>query len=138
MKGFIYVVSILLWSAVCITGISAAGESTTTVSGKAYYDTATGHKYIQNDDLTYTEFSKRGKILRENVPNTTPLLVSGKYIIEVKPDHYLVYERRDNTRVIQQVRPASERHPEGWHCKQLVSAVNQTGAPTAEGYQPVD
>lgn len=107
-------------------------QNHTTATGKAYFDMATGHKYIQNSDNTYTEYSKKGKLLRNDVPNTQPLLTRGKYITELKADHYLVYEKNQNNIVAQQVLPATSKHPEGYKC---MMAVEKMEAGSAEAYE---
>ncbi|THB78226.1 MAG: hypothetical protein D3926_13730 [Desulfobacteraceae bacterium] len=96
--------------------------------GPAYFDTATGHKYLRNQDNTYTEFSRRGKVLKTSVPNTLPLLVSGRNIIELNKDSYLVYEKGFSSKTEQQVLPSWEKHPDNWQCKDvLFTADNVSG-----------
>jgi hypothetical protein len=88
--------------------------------GEAYFDVATGHRYIKNSDTTYAEFSKKGKLLRTNVPNTQPHLVNSKYITELTHESYLVYEKNSAEGITQQILPATTRHPEGWRCKEIL------------------
>lgn len=137
MKLMVYFLVIFL--TLTLSGIVTAGErSIQPAQANAYFDIATGHKYIKNPNATYSEYSKRGKLLRSDVPNTMPLLVSGKYIREMKQEHYLVYEKQLYNEVSQKVLPASSRHPEGWQCKQIVSPVQKARVETAEAYEPAD
>lgn len=95
------------------------------VTGHFYYDIATGHKYIKNPGTnTYREFSQRGKLLRHDVPNTLPLLVSNKYIREMKRDHYLLYEKVKYQKKELLVLSPEDNHPNGWVCKKLLVTMN--------------
>ncbi|WDP92788.1 MAG: hypothetical protein HUN04_24930 [Desulfobacter sp.] len=119
----------------CTTAVWAGDSPYPPASADGYYDIATGHKYIKNQDSTYTEYSKRGKLLRADVPSTSSLLVSGKYIYEMTDSHYLVYEKRQNNTVTQQVLPASSNHPEGWRCKHMLSRIQGNEMSIAEAYE---
>jgi len=133
------VIFLVIFLTLAFTGMALAGDSSyPPAQANAYFDIATGHKYIKNPDTTYSEYSKRGKLLRAAIPNTTPLLVSGKYVHEVTREHYLVYEKNQYNDVSQKVLPASSRHPDGWQCKQLVSKVQKAEMDTAEAYEPAD
>ncbi len=88
-----------------------------------YFDIATGHKYIQNSDGTYMEFSKKGDLLKNNLPNTMPLLVSGKYIRPLADGCFLLYERYEAGNHIQKVLPADQNHPGGWLAKDVLALV---------------
>jgi hypothetical protein len=137
MKHMVY--CLVFFLTLTFTGIALAGDfSLQPATADAYFDIATGHKYIKNKDTTYSEYSKRGKLLRSNVPNSLPLLISGKSIIEVTPKHYLVYEKHQNNDVAQKVLPASSKHPSGWECKQMVSTVQKVSVETAEAYGTVE
>ncbi len=127
MKGFLFV----LFLALTLTGTCLAGDnSIRPATAGTYYDTATGHKYIQNKDHTYSEYSQRGELLRSDVPSTQPLLSMGKHVIEVTPKLFLVYEKIIEQTLVQKVVPATASHPEGWQCKGLVSA--------ATAYEPAE
>lgn len=91
--------------------------------GDAYYDTATHHKYVRNPDDTYTEYSKKGKLLRSNVPNHLPLLTSGRYIYDLKPGDFMVYEKREKGKRRQQILPATQVHPAGWYAQGSLTAI---------------
>ena len=135
MKQMVYFFIIFL--TIAFTATVTAGEySFQPAQANAYFDIATGHKYIKNLNTTYSEYAKSGKLLRSDVSNTMPLLVSGKYIHEVTPDHFLVYEKKLNSGMSQKVLPASSRHPKGWRCKQMVSQVLRADIETAEAYEP--
>jgi len=137
MKQMVYFLVIFLTLA--FTGAVSAGDySFKPAQADAYFDIATGHKYIRNPDTTYSEYSKRGKLLRSDVPNTIPLLISGKYVHEVTKAHYLVYEKNKYNDASQKILPASSSHPEGWECKQMVSTVQNAGFDTVEAYEPPD
>ncbi len=129
---------LVLFLTIAFIGAAVAGEfSSQPATAKVYFDTATGHKYIKNQDATYAEYSKKGKLLRASLPNTMPLLVSGKYVLEVTGEHYLVYEKTQNNDVAQKILPAANGHPQGWQCKQMVSTVHKDELATAEAYEPI-
>ena len=93
-------------------------------TGDAYFDKATGHRYIKNSETTYAEFSKKGKLLRESLPNDQPHLAISKYIKEIQQDSYLIYERNSNQQKESIALPSHEKHPQGWSCtKLLLSAI---------------
>ena len=127
MKNLFCFIIILLF---CGIGGSAIGsESTIDMAlGDAYFDMATGHRYIKNSNTTYAEYSQRGTLLRTDVPNTQPHLVKSRYITQMDQDSYLVYEKNLTQGIVQQILPASSKHPEGWRCKQVMSL-------SAEGYE---
>lgn len=128
MKNLIYFIIIVLLS-YGIGGSAIGSESTMgMVTGGAYFDMATGHRYIKNTNTTYAEYSQRGVLLRIDVPNTQPHLVKSRYITQIDHDSYLVYEKNLTRGTAQQILPASSKHPEGWRCKQVMSL-------SAEGYE---
>ncbi len=94
-----------------------------TASG--YFDIKTGHKYIQNSNGSYTEFSRTGKLLRQDVPNTMPLLVSKKFVHPIEVSHLMVYKKRVSGTVQHLVLPASQPHPENWRCRAMVISGKQ-------------
>lgn len=91
--------------------------------GRVYFDIATSHRYIKNSDGTYTEYSKKGVLLNSDVPNTSRLLTSGKYIMDVSAKDYILYEKMDNGMKVQRLLEATSRHPDGWYCKELYASV---------------
>ena len=94
------------------------------VTGNFYYDIATGHKYIKNPGTdTYREYSQKGKLLRDAVPNNLPLLVMKKYIREMKRDHYLLYQKINYQRKELMVLSPEQDHPNGWVCKKLLVTI---------------
>ncbi|MCP3943817.1 MAG: hypothetical protein GY710_20380 [Desulfobacteraceae bacterium] len=96
-------------------------------TGKSYFDTTTGHRYIKNSDNTYNEYSQKGKLLRTDVLNTQPHLSESDRIAEINQDHYMMYEQHKNGELTRQILPASISHPEGWKCKQMMSTVKKPG-----------
>ncbi len=87
--------------------------------GSSYYDFRTGHKYYKNSDNTYSEYSKKGKMLRATVPNNLPLLISGKSIVDLNDQSYILYEKKLNGQIIQKTLNAKAEHPNGWYPKQV-------------------
>ncbi len=87
--------------------------------GSSYYDFRTGHKYFKNSDNTYSEYSKLGKMLRTNVPNNLPLLTSGKSIVDLNGQSYILYEKKSNGAILQKILTAMADHPQGWYPKQV-------------------
>jgi hypothetical protein len=92
-------------------------------TGSAYYDIATHHKYIKNPNTTYSEYSKKGKLLRKDVPSDLPLLTSGLYVFDLNPGDYIVYEKRQSGEIKALVLSAIETHPPGWYSKDSFSSV---------------
>ena len=128
-----------LFMALSFVPVTFAGNhAPSKATADAYFDIATGHKYIRNQNITYTEYSKQGKILRTGVPNTLPLLVSGKYIREIKTDHYLLYTKRLSNDKVQKILPALTGHPNGWKCEQIVSLRPGVDPSEPEAYEPID
>lgn len=126
---------IIALSAVAI-GPSFGGDTGQPIaSGASYFDTATGHKYIKNSNATYSEYSQKGKLLKSSVSNTQPNLASGQHVIEVDQAHFMVYEKKQNNMVVQQVMPVSNNHPQGWRSKQVVSAVKTPEIASAGAYK---
>jgi hypothetical protein len=117
-KLFCFIIIFLFWG---INTAAIGAESTKNMAmGEAYFDVATGHRYIKNSNTTYAEYSKRGKLLRTDVPNTQPHLAKSNYITELTHESYLVYEKYLNEGVVQQVLLASDKHPEGWRCEAIL------------------
>jgi len=88
-----------------------------------YYDMATGHQYIRNQDGTFSEYSRKGRLLKSSVPNTLPLLVRGKHIRSIDENSYIMYQRYKNNDFSTMVQPASQPHPmNGWRCFKLLSS----------------
>ena len=76
--------------------------------------------YIKNSNTTYAEYSKRGELLRTDVPNTQPHLAKSNYINELTHESYLVYEKTLSEGIVQQILPALGKHPEGWRCEEVL------------------
>lgn len=95
-----------------------------TATGSAYYDIATGHRYIRNPDGSYCEFSKKGQMLRPSVPNTSKLLTVGKYIYDISGKDYIVYEKKTTDKTLTEIIRATNGHPTGYSSRDLFSAVN--------------
>lgn len=134
MKHFIIFIGILIFSLILTNNAALAGSGQSPAQGQAYYDTATGHKYIRNADDTYSEYSKKGQLLRSDLNPTHPLLISGKYVQEVTPDTYLVYEKLENNTLQRQVLPAGSEHPDGWRCQELLTEIPDIHSDQVEAY----
>jgi hypothetical protein len=117
-KLFCFIIIFLFWG--INTAAIGAENKKDMAMGEAYFDVATGHRYIKNSNTTYAEYSKRGRLLRTDVPNTQPHLVKSNYITELTHESYLVYERYLSEGIVQQVLLASDKHPEGWRCKEIL------------------
>lgn len=92
-------------------------------TGPAYYDIATHHKYIRNLDTTYSEYSKRGKLLRKDIPNDFPLLTWGRYVFDLNSENYIEYEKRQDSETRKQVLFATQTHPPGWSSTNIFSSL---------------
>jgi len=103
----------------------AGDKKHSAVTGNFYFDIATGHKYIKNPGTnTYREYSQKGKLLRDEVPNNIPLLATNNYIREMKRDHYLLYQKVNYQRKELMVLSPDQNHPNGWVCKKLLITMN--------------
>ncbi len=91
--------------------------------GMAYYDSRTGHKYLKNSNNTYSEFAKKGKLLRTDVRNNLPLLTSGKTIFDLNTNDFILYEKKVDGQLIQQILNAMADHPKNWYPKQIFISV---------------
>ncbi|NOX33442.1 MAG: hypothetical protein GXP56_06855 [Deltaproteobacteria bacterium] len=119
MKKSINFIIFVLFITVSIT--AWGNEGIRSIATKAaYFDIATGHKYIKNSDNTYAEYSRKGKLLRRGVPNNLPLLISGRYIREMVSGSYLVYEKMEQNKIERQILPMSSKHPKSWRCKEIL------------------
>jgi hypothetical protein len=117
-KLFCFIIIFLFWG---INTTAIGFENTKDMAmADAYFDVATGHRYIKNSSATYAEYFKKGKLLRTDVPNTQPHLVKSKYITELTNESYLVYEKNLTEGIVQQILPASNKHPEGWRCQEII------------------
>jgi hypothetical protein len=100
--------------------LSSSAIADSIVNGSMYYDLATSNKYIKNSEITYAQYSKKGELLKDNVPNTQYHLNNSKYIVELDSSSYLVYEKNIDGKITEQVLPGYWNHPEGWRCKRIV------------------
>ena len=122
MRGFI----LLLVASFCLVlafNSYASDRKNSFATGEAYFDVATGHKYIKNSDSTYAEYSKKGELLRNYVPNNLPLLTTNKYIREITREWYLHYERKNNGSRESLLLTSNQTHPEGWSVKNILIPV---------------
>lgn len=103
---------------------AAQSNAPQAATGLIYYDVATGHKYIKNADQSYREYSRRGILLRESVPNSLPLLTSNKYIREVGEDNYFLYQKNGYLSDEITVLPIGKHPPAGWTCLKLLVSSN--------------
>lgn len=89
-----------------------------------YFDTATGHQYVKNSDTTYTEYSKRGYILRTDVPADQHNLLYGKWTHAVGKENYLLYEKTANGEIMTMTLPANNEPLVGWNCTKLLHCID--------------
>ena len=93
----------------------------THVNGKGYFDAATGHKYIKNDDGSYAEYTRKGQYLK-TVPSDLPLLTTSRNIHPITEDSYILYETTLDGKKAYLSMPGFDAHPEDYKtCKILVS-----------------
>lgn len=124
MKHFNFSILIFLFLGAII---SVNGYAKNPSMGDAYFDTATGHKYIKNSDHTYSEFARNGRLLKANVPGDQPHLVSSPKVVELDQDAYLVYEKFENNKTHVSILPSSAQHPDGWKSRQVLYSANTKG-----------
>ena len=89
------------------------------VQCNAYFDSATGHKYIKNTETSYAQYSRRGKLLNTSVPCTQPNLTKGEHIQPIEQGCYILYVKNQGTIQKQMILPAGSKHPSGWYSKKL-------------------
>jgi hypothetical protein len=105
-----------------VSTVSFDGENLI-ATGAAYYDIATGHKYVKDLNGTYTEYTQKGKVFRKSVPNNLALLTTNKYIRDFGESCYLLYERTVNNQTEIMVLRSTQGHPRGWKCKKMLTAM---------------
>ncbi len=98
----------------------AGQEETLRATALSYVDVKTGHKYIQNGNGSYKEFSRKGKLLRKNFSGTSALLVSGKNIRPIEDKCFLVYEKMNAGVLEHKILPGHTAHPKDWRCVGLI------------------
>lgn len=91
-----------------------------TATAQRYFDSATGHLYVRNPDNTYTEYSKRGSVLRTNVPADQYRLVHGKWTHAVGENHYLMYEKSSAGEIETVAIPVTNGPLVGYNCEKLL------------------
>lgn len=94
-------------------------------TANAYFDESTGHRYVKNSDNTYREYSLKGKLLRSDVPCYQPHLNLSRYISEMNNDNYLMYEKYEGQKRIQQILPSNETASDHWRCRKLFFSAKQ-------------
>ncbi len=135
MKKFQYIVMCLVFvfgiysSAIAADSTKNAAYSKKSnekpsVDAPLYFDSATGHQYVKNLDNTYTEYSKRGYVLRTDVPADQHNLLYGKWTHAVGKGNYLVYEKTANGEIMTMTLPANNEPRVGWNCKQLLHSID--------------
>lgn len=95
----------------------------------AYFDMSTGHRYIKNNDNTYTEYTKKGEVFKTDVPATQPHLCRSRYITAVKASDLLVYTTYKNNKSVYQVQTAAVPHPKSYRCSEILSLVSNSEMP---------
>jgi hypothetical protein len=80
-----------------------------------YYDVKTNHKYIENNDNTYSEFTQKGVLLKI-VRTGSRSLTDHPYIRPISNNTILLYKKKNtdgnpNFRVLYADKP----HPKGWY-----------------------
>ncbi|MCG8637894.1 MAG: hypothetical protein MI863_28980 [Desulfobacterales bacterium] len=123
MKTIAAFIFISLYLATALPAVSC--ESAVPRTGcDAYFDTATGHRYVKVSDHTYAEYSRRGKLLRSDVPATQPHLAKSRHIRTIGPNTYILYEKYQNSRKLQLVLHADQPHPQGWKSESIFYSAN--------------
>lgn len=92
-------------------------------TGQSYLDVATGHKYIRNDDATYSEYTKRGELFRTSVSPHLPLLTTNKHIRQLDQHCYLLYEKKSDDTTQALVLPSDHKHPAGWFVEKILISM---------------
>lgn len=122
MKKMVCLLTLIVMFGIMSAAHSGDIKSEITVLDR-YYDVATGHQYIRNQDETFSEYSRKGRLLKSSVPNTLPLLVRGKHIRPIDENSYIMYRCYKSNDFSTMVLPASQTHPmNGWRCFKLLSS----------------
>ncbi len=82
---------------------------------EAYFDVATGHKYIKNSPNTFAEYSRRGELLKASVLLSRPVLSENKNIKPITGECYILYEKSKGQEREQLLLPAGNDHPQGFY-----------------------
>lgn len=117
MKTYLLIIFFVLVAApLCFGNESGYAK----VVGMAYFDTATGHQYKQQDPDTYAEYSRNGKFLKY-VPANLPLLTKSRNVHPITDNTYILYENYLAGEKKYLTLPGSESPPEGWKaCKMMI------------------
>ncbi|MFH2059506.1 MAG: hypothetical protein ABIJ59_11475 [Pseudomonadota bacterium] len=118
---FILIISIL---AIGVNGFSYENQKTM-ATGIAYFDIASGHKYLKNSDNTYTEYTRKGEVFKSAVPNTQPHLSSSKTVDQIPENAYMVYKNYKKDKPVLQVLKTSAPQPAGSLSMQILISAKQ-------------
>lgn len=92
------------------------------VTGKLYFDTRTGHKYIRLLNGTYDEYTKKGRFFK-NVNPDLPLLTRNSKVFNISMDSYILYKKPSTHQSPYLYLPGSDNHPDGWMADSLMTSL---------------
>lgn len=91
----------------------------------AYYDHITGNRYFKNTDQTYRQYSRKGVLLRSDVPCDQPHLRSSRYITAMGKNSYLLYQKQNGSKRLERILHSSRPSPTGWKCTGILFSVKK-------------
>lgn len=95
----------------------------TPVNSKIYYDFKTKHKYVENKDDTFSEYSQKGKLLKK-IPRNSKVLKDHPYVLPISNDTQLLYTKNNGQGDLNLiVQCADKPHPEGWFLKKALLPI---------------
>lgn len=105
------------------TNSFACDSSQTKRSNYAYFDTATGHKYVQINPSTYAQYARNGRLVKK-VSNDFPRLKVTDKVYPITNNCYILYEKYSHGERLQKLLPGNSFHPGGWKAKKLLFSQN--------------
>ena len=124
MKNLVTFIIITFVLGITVNGFSYDNQKTV-VTGDAYFDMATGHKYIKNSDNTYTEYTRKGEEFNTSVTATQPHLSASKYIASISEESYMVYKKYSNYKPVFEIFKTTNPHPADTQAIQMLFSARQ-------------
>ena len=90
----------------------------------AYFDTATGHCYVKEQNGQYAEFNRKGKFFRYVSAKQTHLATNADVHPIPKGAYKLYTKHIDCLKKAYKVLPCHQRHPEGWRVEKLLLSID--------------
>ncbi len=90
----------------------------------AYFDSATGHKYVKVDPSRYAQFARNGKFVKNVSHKFSRLNITTK-VYPISDNSYILYEKYSQGQFNQKLLPGFSAHPVGWKAKKILFSQKQ-------------